>query len=88
MRWAVVSWHVLAARAAVDGVTARPGAPRSLLDLDSVEFLAYVEGVLRESPDQGKALDGLYRDAVRPVSSSDRRANRNAEIARVIQLFS
>ncbi len=69
---------------------ARPGGPQRLLDLDPRHFLAFIEGVLRESEHHNKALDGLYADAVKPppVPAAGRdRSDRNREIQKLSRIF-
>lgn len=82
MHWAARSWHVLAARATVDGILGRPGCPSSLLGLDPLVLLAYVEGVLRESSEASKTLDKIWADS-RP-KSPEARAD---EISRALASF-
>ncbi len=87
MSWAAGSWHLVEARAAVLGVTGRPGGPVSLLDCDSRFLLAFIEGVLRESPEHDKALTKMYA-AAQPVRATPQsRDARNREIQKLSRLF-
>ena len=67
-----------------------PGGPARLLDVDATVFLAFMEGVLRDSSeDNVKALDRLYADAqpAAPRVPTTREARR-AEIARFARMTS
>lgn len=86
MSWAARTWHIVEAKAATLGVL-RPGGPASLLDLDGRFLLAFLEGLLRDSPDHEKALDRLYA-AARPIrDTAESRDARAAEIQRLTRLF-
>lgn len=87
MKWAAGSWHIVEAKAAVLGVIGRPGGPTSLLGLDARFLLAFLEGVLRESPDHNKALDKLYASAQPVRKTPEAREDRNREIQRLTRLF-
>ena len=88
LSWAVGSWHIVEARMTLLTI-ARTDGPVSLLDLDARHFIAFCEGVLRESEPHAKALDELY-EAARPVPPPDpatARAERRAQIDRLSRLF-
>lgn len=53
-----------------------PGAPPRLLNVDPTVFLAFVEGVLRESEENNESLNSLYESSVprRPQTRDERRS--------------
>lgn len=77
MTLAAATWHVLESRAIERGIWGVPLAPPRLLDVDSTVFLAFVEGIVRESDENAESLNDLYDEArprpKRPVSREERR---------------
>lgn len=85
--WATESWTEVESRAIMVGLTARPGGPATVLDLDGRHFVAFLEGILRENEGRTTALDELYTKH-RPVKHVPvDSAARHREIDRLTRLF-
>jgi hypothetical protein len=86
--WAVDSWTEVESRAIMVGLTARVGGPATVLDLGGRHFLAFLEGILRESDNRREQLDKLYEEnRPRPKATPVDRDERNREIARLSRMF-
>lgn len=84
MGWATRDWHQLEAKWASLG---RP--PGSLLRLDAVFLLAFIESLFMENEEVREKLDGWYREvqvASQPVVVSE--AERRKAIAELNNIFS
>lgn len=79
---AVGMWHVMEARAISVGIWGVPHGPARLVDVDSTVFLAFLEGLVRESDDNAQILDRLYEEA-RPQPKKTRAETRAARIAEI-----
>jgi len=70
------------------GLTARVGAPGSVLDLDSRHFIAFLEGLIRENEQMEKQLDEIYVECKpAPPAPQQSPEERRAEIQRAMRLF-
>ncbi len=85
--WAVDNWPILESKAVVLGLIGRPGGPASPLDLEGRIFLAFIEGVLRESEHHSKKLDSLYSSAIPAKPTPKSKTSRRRDIDRAMRLF-
>ena len=84
---AATSFHILEARAVQAGIWGSPSSPPTLLDIDSTVFLAFLEGIVRETDEGTEELDRMYlAQRPKPRATVKDRAARRAEIERFARL--